>query len=181
MKWRGGGKRNDTSTAFYRAQATSKLEFHVCTLPPESKKNIRAQNGPFYIRKQDTSLIKAQLLPTSLCHQTWAEKAWEGSNYTSMASTENALCKVAEAKLSCLIKASFGSSNWPNKLHYQTNTYTQITILLSQVQLFLASGTGACLCLRSDAREHCAGQEQRKTWEWLRNNRNKTQKKFFPP
>lgn len=57
--------------------------------PAESNKNIRAQNGPFSIQKQDTSLIKAQLLPTSLCHQTQAENAWEGSNYTPMASTEN--------------------------------------------------------------------------------------------
>lgn len=67
--------------------------------PPESKKNIRARNGPVSIRKQDTSLIKAQLLPTSLCHPTWAEKAREGSNYTATASTENALCQQPRCKV----------------------------------------------------------------------------------
>lgn len=172
-----------THQLLYWAQSTSKIEFQVCTLlrvrkisehgmaqfPSESKTPASSKHSycqpPFVIQHGQKRHRRAE---TALPRP--ARRTLFASN--------------PDAKLSCLIRPSFGSSNWPNKLHYQTHTYTQITILLSQVQTIVSSpssGTGACLCTRSDAGEHCAGQEQRKTWEWLRNNRNKTQKTFFLP
>lgn len=55
--------------------------------PAERKTDyFRVQNGPFSIRKQDISLMEAQLLLTSVIKQG-QRRAWANSNYRPVAST----------------------------------------------------------------------------------------------
>lgn len=76
-----------------------------------------AWNGLFSIRKQDTSLTHSQLLLTYLHHQTGLEKGMEGKQLHTCGQYK---CKYSEvlfasnpdAKLSRLIRASFGGKLW---------------------------------------------------------------------
>lgn len=88
-----GGRRNDTSTAFYGAQATSKIRFHVCTLlrvrktsehrmahfPSKSKTPASSKHSycqpPFVIKHRQKTHGRAATTPpwpaqrTALCQQ----------------------------------------------------------------------------------------------------------------
>lgn len=86
--------------------------------PSESKIDyFRAQHDPFSIRRQESSLIKAQLLLTSLHYQTGTEKGMGGQQLHTCGQhtyrhSELLFASNPDAKLSHLIRASSGGKPW---------------------------------------------------------------------
>ena len=86
--------------------------------PVEGKTDyFRAQNGLFSVRKQDASLMEAQLLLTPPPYQTGTEKGMGGQQLHTCGQpaskhSELLFASNPDAKLPCLIRASFGGKPW---------------------------------------------------------------------